>query len=169
MGQRRTVNGNSRMKSQQSVVLVKPDALQRGLLGEIIHRFERKGIKLIGLKMMRLTDEVLDQWYVHHKEKAFFAGLKKFMQSSPIVAMLWEGIDAIPVVRKIVGATSGREAEAGSIRGDFSMSRQLNLIHASDGEESAKKEKGLVFSDEEVVEWQSADECLFYSSEELGE
>ncbi|PJC66328.1 nucleoside-diphosphate kinase [Candidatus Beckwithbacteria bacterium CG_4_9_14_0_2_um_filter_47_11] len=157
------------MKSQQSVVLVKPDALQRGLLGEIIHRFERKGIKLIGLKMMRLTDEVLDQWYVHHKEKAFFAGLKKFMQSSPIVAMLWEGIDAIPVVRKIVGATSGREAEAGSIRGDFSMSRQLNLIHASDGEESAKKEKGLVFSDEEVVKWQSADECLFYSSEELGE
>ena len=169
MGQRRTVNGNSRMKSQQSVVLVKPDALQRGLLGEIIHRFERKGIKLIGLKMMRLTDEVLDQWYAHHKEKAFFGDLKKFMQSSPIVAMLWEGIDAIPVVRKIVGATSGREAEAGSIRGDFSMSRQLNLIHASDGEESAKKEKGLVFSDEEVVKWQSADECLFYSSEELGE
>jgi len=157
------------MKSQQSVVLVKPDALQRGLLGEIIHRFERKGIKLIGLKMMRLTDEVLDQWYAHHKEKAFFGDLKKFMQSSPIVAMLWEGIDAIPVVRKIVGATSGREAEAGSIRGDFSMSRQLNLIHASDGEESAKKEKGLVFSDEEVVKWQSADECLFYSSEELGE
>jgi len=156
------------MKTQQSVVLVKPDALQRGLLGEIIHRFERKGIKLVGLKMMRLTDEVLDQWYVHHKEKAFFAGLKKFMQSSPIVAMLWEGIDAIPVVRKIVGATSGREAEAGSIRGDFSISQQLNLIHASDGEEAAKKEKGLIFTDEEVIEWQSAEECLFYSSEELG-
>ena len=83
------------MKTQQSVVLVKPDALQRGLLGEIIHRFERKGMKLIGLKMMRLTDEVLDEWYVHHKEKAFFGDLKKFMQSSPIVTMLWEGIGAI--------------------------------------------------------------------------
>ncbi|MEK7513937.1 MAG: nucleoside-diphosphate kinase [Patescibacteria group bacterium] len=156
------------MKLQQSVVLVKPDALQRGLLGEIIHRFERKGMKLVALKMMRLTDEILDEWYAHHKDKAFFADLKKFMQSSPIVAMLWEGIDAIPVVRKIVGLTSGREAEAGSIRGDFSMSQQLNLIHASDGEEAAKKERHLVFEDSEVIDWQSAEECLFYSSEELG-
>lgn len=156
------------MKLQQSVVLVKPDALQRGLLGEIIHRFERKGMKLVALKMMRLTDEILDEWYAHHKEKAFFGDLKKFMQSSPIVAMLWEGIDAIPVVRKIVGLTSGREAEAGSIRGDFSMSQQLNLIHASDGDESAKKERHLVFEDSEVIDWQSAEECLFYSSEELG-
>lgn len=157
------------MKVQQSVVLVKPDALQRGLLGEIIHRFERKGMKLVALKMMRLTDEILDEWYAHHKEKAFFADLKKFMQSSPIVAMLWEGIDAIPVVRKIVGLTSGRDAEAGSIRGDFSMSQQLNLIHASDGDESAAKERKLVFTDDDVIDWQSADECLFYSKEELGE
>ncbi len=157
------------MNVQQSVVLVKPDALQRGLLGEIIHRFERKGMKLVGLKMMRLTDEILDEWYAHHKDKAFFSDLKKFMKSSPIVAMLWEGIDAIRVVRKIVGATSGREAEAGSIRGDFSMSQQLNLIHASDGEESAKKERHLVFSDKEVIYWQSAEEALFYSQEELAE
>jgi nucleoside-diphosphate kinase len=157
------------MNVQQSVVLVKPDALQRGLLGEIIHRFERKGMKLIGLKMMRLTDEILDEWYAHHKEKAFFSDLKKFMQSSPIVAMLWEGIDAIKVVRKIVGATSGREAEAGSIRGDFSMSQQLNLIHASDGEASAQKERHLVFEDSEIIHWQSAEEALFYSREELGE
>lgn len=156
------------MNTQQSVVLVKPDALQRGLLGEIIHRFERKGMKLVGLKMMRLTDEILDEWYAHHKEKAFFGDLKQFMQSSPVVTMLWEGIDAISVVRKIVGATSGREAEAGSIRGDFSMSQQLNLIHASDGEESAKKERLLIFEDSEVIDWQSADECLFYSREELG-
>ena len=155
------------MKLQQSVVLVKPDALQRGLLGEIIHRFERKGMKLVALKMMRLTDDILDEWYVHHKEKAFFADLKKFMQSSPVVAMLWQGIDAIPVVRKIVGLTSGREAEAGSIRGDFSMSQQLNLIHASDSDESAKKERHLVFEETEVIDWQSAEECLFYSREEL--
>lgn len=157
------------MTTQQSVVLVKPDALQRGLLGEIIHRFERKGIKLIGLKMMRLTDEILDEWYVHHKDKAFFADLKEFMKSSPVVAMLWEGIDAIRVVRKIVGATSGREAEAGSIRGDFSISQQLNLIHASDGQEAAAKEQKLIFEDKEVIDWQSAEECLLYSKEELGE
>jgi nucleoside-diphosphate kinase len=157
------------MNLQQSVVLVKPDALQRGLLGEIIHRFERKGMKLIGLKMMRLTDEILDKWYAHHKDKAFFKDLKQFMQSSPIVAMLWEGIDAIKVVRKIVGATSGREAEAGSIRGDFSMSQQLNLIHASDAEESAQKERHLVFEDKEIIHWQSAEEALFYSREELAE
>lgn len=157
------------MKVQQSVVLVKPDALQRGLLGEIIHRFERKGMKLVALKMMRLTDEILNEWYAHHQEKAFFSDLKKFMQSSPIVAMLWEGIDALPVVRKIVGVTSGREAEAGSIRGDFSMSQQLNLIHASDSDASAAKERKLVFSDDDVIDWQSADECLFYSREELAE
>lgn len=157
------------MNTQHSVVLVKPDALQRGLLGEIIHRFERKGMKLVGLKMMRLSDEILDEWYSHHKDKAFFSDLKKFMQSSPIVAMLWEGIDAIKVVRKIVGATSGREAEAGSIRGDFSMSQQLNLIHASDGEETATKERKLIFEDSEIIDWQSADECLFYSREELEE
>lgn len=156
------------MNTQQSVVLVKPDALQRGLLGEIIHRFERKGMKLVGLKMMRLTDAIIDEWYAHHRDKAFFADLKQFMQSSPIVALLWEGIDAIRVVRKIVGATSGREAEAGSIRGDFSMSQQLNLIHASDGEETAQKEKSLIFAAAEVIDWQSAEECLFYSREELG-
>ena len=157
------------MTTQQSVVLVKPDALQRGLLGEIIHRFERKGIKLIGLKMMRLTDEILDKWYAHHKDKAFFGDLKAFMKSSPVVAMLWEGIDAIKVVRKIVGATSGREAEAGSIRGDFSISQQLNLIHASDAEATAEKERNLIFTDEEIINWQSAEEALHYSREELEE
>ena len=157
------------MTTQQSVVLVKPDALQRGLLGEIIHRFERKGMKLIGLKMMRLTDEILDQWYSHHQDKDFFANLKEFMKSSPVVAMLWEGIDAIPVVRKIVGATSGRDAEAGSIRGDFSISRQLNLIHASDGEATAAKERKLIFEDSEIIDWQSAEECLIYSKEEFEE
>lgn len=155
------------MTTQQSVVLIKPDALQRGLLGEIIARFERKGLKLVGLKLMRLTDEILDQWYVHHKDKAFFADLKNFMQSSPIVAMLWQGVDAVMVVRKLVGATSGREAEAGSIRGDFSVSQQLNLIHASDGVDSAKKEKELVFKAQEEIDWQSAAECLYYSREEL--
>ena len=155
------------MKNQQSVVLVKPDGLQRGLLGEIVSRFERKGLKLSGLKLMILTDDILDEWYAHHKDKSFFGNLKKFMMSSPIVAMLWEGVGAVDAVRKLVGITHGREAEAGSIRGDFSMSQQLNLIHASDSEEGAKKEKKLVFKDEEVIEWSPSSIGLVYSKEEL--
>ena len=123
-------------------------------------------MKLVALKMMRLTDEILNVWYSHHKDKAFFADLKKFMQSSPIVAMLWEGIGAIPVVRRIVGATSGRDAEAGSIRGDFSMSQQLNLIHASDSAEAAVKEEKLIFTSDEIFAYQKDSEVFIYSEEE---
>jgi nucleoside-diphosphate kinase len=155
-------------ETQQSVVLVKPDGLQRGLLGEIISRFERKGLKLVAVKMMRLTDELLDEWYSHHKGKDFFAELKKFMMSSPIVAMLWEGVEAVETVRKLCGLTLGRAAEAGSIRGDFSMSQQLNLIHASDSTATAKKEKAMIFKSEDEFPWQSAAECLIYSNGELG-
>jgi len=154
------------MKLQQSVVLIKPDALQRSLLGEIITRFERKGMKMAGIKMMYLTDEILDKWYVHHKGKDFFADLKLFMKSAPIVAMLWEGIDAVETVRKLVGATHGREAEAGSVRGDYSMSQQLNLIHASDSVETAEKEKGLVFGEKEIIDWKSRAMEFVYSKEE---
>ncbi len=157
------------MKVEQSVVLIKPDALQRGLLGEIVVRFERKGLKLVGLKMMNLTDEILDEWYVHHKDKGFFDDLKGFMKSAPIIAMLWQGMDAISVVRKLVGTTHGREAEAGSIRGDFSISQQLNLIHASDAVETAQKEKDLIFDKDDVIDWQWSAEGLYYSQEERGE
>ena len=155
-------------KLERSVILLKPDGLQRGLLGEIVSRFEQKGLKLVGLKLMRLNDDVLDAWYAHHKDKGFFKDLKDFMMSSPIVAMLWEGVEAIDTVRKLVGATHGRLAEAGSIRGDFSMSQQLNLIHASDGVETAKKETDLIFEADEIFAWESAADCLIYSKEELG-
>jgi nucleoside-diphosphate kinase len=153
---------------EKTIVLVKPDGLQRGLVGEIIHRFERKGLKLVGIKMLVMTDEILDQWYAHHKDKGFFNDLKKFMSWTPIVAMVWEGLEAIPAVRKIVGITKGREAEAGSIRGDFGMSGSLNMIHASDSMEAAKKEMGLIFSDEEVFGYVSGTECLIYTAEERG-
>lgn len=155
------------MKKQRTVVLVKPDGMQRGLIGEIIHRFERKGLKLVALKMTRLTDEILDEWYVHHKDKSFFSDLKKFMTWTPIIAMVWEGVEAIPAVRKIVGVTKGREAEGGSIRGDFGMSGSYNLIHASDSPESAKKEKDLIFKKDDIFEYESAIECLIYSKEEI--
>lgn len=152
---------------QQTVVLVKPDALQRGLVGEIIHRFERKGLKLIGLKMVRMSDEIVNQWYEHHREKSFFVYLKQFMQWTPIVAMVWEGLDAIPAVRKIVGTTKGREAEAGSIRGDFGMSGSQNIVHASDSPEAAEKEKNLIFGSEEIYAYESGMDCLIYSEDEL--
>ena len=155
------------MTTQQSVVLVKPDALQRGLLGEIIHRFERKGMKLIGLKMMRLTDQILDEWYAHHKDKGFFNDLKGFMQSAPVVAMVWEGIEAIGAVRKLCGVTAGREAEGGSIRGDLAMSTQMNLIHASDGAETAEKELNLLFNEAELFDYESCVLPWTYGKDEL--
>lgn len=153
---------------QRTTVLVKPDGLQRGLIGEIIHRFERKGMKLIGLKMMRLTDELLDTWYAHHKEKSFFKDLKTFMTWTPIIAMVWEGQEAVSAVRKLVGVTKGYDAEAGSIRGDFAMSGSQNLIHASDEPANAEKEIALIFSSEELFEYENAEECLIYSDFERG-
>ncbi|NCQ56117.1 nucleoside-diphosphate kinase [Candidatus Parcubacteria bacterium] len=151
---------------QKTAVLVKPDGLQRGLIGEIISRFERKGLKLVGLKMVSMTDAMLSEWYVEHRDKSFFGELKEFMGSMPIVAMAWEGVDAIPVVRKLVGTTLGREAEAGSIRGDFGMSQQLNLIHASSNQADAKREIDIVFNVDELFVYSGAMECVVYAEEE---
>ena len=152
---------------QQSVVLLKPDALQRGLVGEIISRFERKGLKLIAIKMIKLTDELLDEWYAHHRDKPFFKSLKEFMQSAPIVAMLWEGLECIATVRKLCGTTRGYEAEAGSIRGDFSLSSQHNVVHASDSEETAKKERDLIFKPEEIFSYRREMDRWVYAGDEL--
>lgn len=151
---------------QRTVVLLKPDTLQRGLVGEIIHRFERKGLKLVALKMTAVGDAILDEHYAHHKDKAFFAGLKKFMSSAPIVCMLLEGLDAITVVRKMAGATNSREAELGSIRGDFSMSTSANIIHVSDSEASAKEEQTRFFKGDEVFDWQAAVSDYLYADDE---
>lgn len=155
------------MKHTRTAVLVKPDGLQRGLIGEIINRFERKGLKLVGLKMARMTDEMLSEWYVEHKDKSFFGELKNFMGSMPIVAMVWQGIDAVPVVRKLVGTTLGREAEAGSIRGDFGMSQQYNLIHASSSDGDAAREIKVVFTDEELIDYAGVRDQIIYADYEL--
>ncbi|HZZ98734.1 MAG TPA: nucleoside-diphosphate kinase [Candidatus Saccharimonadia bacterium] len=152
---------------QQSVVLVKPDGLQRGLIGEVIGRFERKGLKLVAIKMIQLDDAILDQWYAHHKEKPFFPSLKGFMMQTPIVAMVWEGVEAIDTIRNLVGITKARAAEAGSIRGDLAMSQSNNLIHASDSEDGAKKEMGLIFKKGELFKYSSAVDSLVYSSDEM--
>lgn len=152
---------------EQTVVLVKPDGVQRGLIGEVIHRFERKGLHLVALKMVNMTDEVLDQWYVHHKDKAFFPSLKGYMQSYPIVAMIWQGMDAAATVRTMIGVTKSRDAAPGTIRGDFGMSQQLNLIHASESPDHAQKEIGLLFKQEEIFPWKKLDIDQVYSEDEL--
>ena len=152
---------------QRTAVLVKPDGLQRGLVGKIITRFEDKGLKLVGIKMVRMTDEIVDNWYAHLREKSFFGDIKSFMEWTPIVAMVWEGVEAIPAVRKIVGITKAREAEAGSIRGDFGMSGSQNIIHASDSPESAEKEIGLLFNADELFNYKSGMDCLVYGKEDL--
>jgi nucleoside-diphosphate kinase len=154
------------MEMQRTAVLVKPDAMQRGLIGEIITRFERKGLKLVGMKMVAMSDEQLTDWYEEHKDKGFFGDLKNFMGSLPIVAMAWQGIDAVKVVRKLVGATSGREAEAGSIRGDFGMSQQLNLIHASSDPKAGERELSIVFGKDELFDYSGAMDSTVYADYE---
>lgn len=152
---------------ERSVILVKPDGVQRGLIGEIIHRFERKGLKLVGLKMIALDDAILDEWYAHHKDKSFFVPLKLYMKSYPVVAMLLEGKDAVLTVRKMIGITLARSAEPGTIRGDFAMSQQYNLIHASESIEIAKKEEKLMFSSSEIFSWEKLDYSHVYTKEEM--
>ncbi len=152
--------------SKRTAVLVKPDGLQRGLIGEIVSRFERKGLKLVGIKMLNMSDEQLSDWYAEHKDKSFFGDLKSFMASMPIVAMVWEGIDSVKVVRSLVGTTLGREAEAGSIRGDFGMSQQFNLIHASATDEDAVREVDIVFDKDELFDYSGAMEPVIYAEYE---
>jgi len=142
---------------------MKPDCLQRNLLGQIIHRFERKGLKIVGLKMMQMEDVLLEEHYIHHKEKPFFDGIKKYMKSSPVVAMVLSGINTISAVRLIVGPTKGYEADAGSIRGDFSISMQSNIVHASDSEENAKVEIERFFKEDELFEYKRQDFDFVYS------
>ena len=152
---------------EQSIVLVKPDGVQRGLIGEIVHRFERKGLKLVAMKMISLDDALLDEWYAHHKDKPFFPGLKSYMKSYPVVAMIWEGLDSVATIRKMIGITKARDAEPGTVRGDFAMSQQYNLIHASENAEIAKKEVELMFDKKEIFEWEKLDLAQVYISDEL--
>tara|TARA_B100000902_G_scaffold25561_1_gene30714 strand:+ start:1827 stop:2255 length:429 start_codon:yes stop_codon:yes gene_type:complete len=132
--------------------MVKPDGVQRGLVGEIISRFERKGLKLVGLRSMVPSEEIAEEHYAVHKERPFYNGLIGFITSGPVVAMAWYGQDAISVARLIIGATNGRDASPGTIRGDFGMDIGFNLIHGSDGEETASSELSLWFP-EGTMQW----------------
>ncbi len=135
---------------ERTLVLLKPDCVQRRLMGEVIGRFENKGLNIIAMKMLRVTPELAGKHYAEHVDKPFYAGLEAFITGAPVVAMIVEGLEAIRVVRDMLGATSGLKAAAGTIRGDLSSSRQMNLVHASDGPDAAAREIELYFADSEI-------------------
>ena len=146
---------------QTTYIMIKPDGVQRGLVGEIITRFESKGLRLVGLRQLIPSNEIAEAHYEVHKDRPFYSGLIEFITSGPVVAMAWTGVEAIKVARNLIGPTNGREAAPGTIRGDFAMDIGHNIIHGSDGEETAKFELDLWFPDG-VAEWQRDAESQIY-------
>lgn len=138
---------------ERTLVLLKPDCVERRLIGRMISRFEDKGLNIIALKLLRVTPDLAKQHYAEHVSKPFYPGLEAFITAAPVVALVLEGLEAIRVVREMLGATNGLKAAAGTIRGDFSSSRQMNLVHASDGPEAAQREMALYFQPEEILDY----------------
>ena len=147
---------------ERTLIILKPDAVQRGLVGQILTRFENKGLQIVGLKAMRIPQQLAETHYEPHKGKPFYAGLVGFMTSSPVVVLALAGKDAINISRKLMGKTFGSQAEPGTIRGDFGVSNAFNLIHGSDSPESAARELGLFFKPEELLEWKPAIQSWVY-------
>lgn len=147
---------------EQTLIILKPDAVQRGLMGQIISRFEQKGLKVVGAKMMQITPELAAEHYAAHTEKPFYGGLVAFMTSSPVLVLALEGVGAIAICRAMMGATFGSQAVAGTIRGDYGVSNSFNLIHGSDSPEAASKELGLFFQNGEILSWDRAMEDWVY-------
>ena len=141
---------------ERTFLAVKPDGVQRQLVGEIIRRYESKGFKLVGLKLLQPTRELAEKHYAVHKERPFFSGLVDFITSGPVVAMVWEGDGVVASARKIIGATNPLTAEPGTIRGDYGANIGRNIIHGSDAIETAQTEITLWFNPKELVDWQSS-------------
>jgi nucleoside-diphosphate kinase len=153
------------MATERTLILVKPDGVQRRLIGTIITRIENRGLKIVGMKMLNVTTELAREHYAEHVEKPFYPLLEEFITAAPVVALAVEGPEAIAVMRGMMGSTNGRESAPGTIRGDYGVSRQMNLIHGSDGPEAAARELGIYFKSEELldyeptlVEWVCADD-----------
>jgi len=144
------------MHTERTLVLIKPDAVQRGLIGEIITRFERRGLHPAAIKLMAVTTELAERHYAEHRERPFFPGLLEFITSSPVVAMAWEGPGAVALVRSMMGTTDPAGSPPGTIRGDLAVSLAMNVIHGSDSVESAAREVSIFFSDAELVDWESS-------------
>ena len=139
---------------ERTLILLKPDCVQRRLMGRVIARFEDKALNIIAMKMMRVTPDLAKKHYAEHVQKDWYPALESFITGGPIVAAVVEGLEAIRVVREMLGATSGLKAAPGTVRGDFSSSRQMNLVHASDGPDAAQREIALYFKPGEIVEFE---------------
>ncbi|MDR0830241.1 MAG: nucleoside-diphosphate kinase [Prevotellaceae bacterium] len=152
---------------EKTLIIIKPSGVQREIVGEVITRFERKGLRIAGLKMATLTDKILDEHYAHLADKPFFPRIKQSMTASPVIILCVEGVEAVAVVRAMVGVTNGRNADAGTIRGDFSMSNQENIIHASDSVENAQIEIKRFFIDSEIFDYQKVNISFINNNDEL--
>ncbi len=153
-------------KEEKTLIILKPDAIHRALAGEMISRFERKGLKIVGIKMMQFEDALLEEHYAHIKDKPFFGGIKTFLKTSPVIVMALSGIQAVSATRLIVGPTKAYEGAAGTIRGDFSLSTQSNIVHASDSVENGKIEVARFFKDDELFDYKRND-FDFINAEEV--
>ena len=152
---------------EKTVIIVKPDGVQRGLVGDVVKRLEMKGLKIVGLKMMYLNETKLREHYAHHVEKPFYAGLEKFMQSSPVAVICAEGKGAVVAVRLITGVTHAGAADAGTIRGDLAMG-MCNVVHCSDSVETAKAEVKRFFDEDELFEYDKTEYLHVYMEDERG-
>lgn len=152
---------------EKTLVILKPSCLQRGLVGEVTKRFEQKGLRLCGMKMCQLTDEQMSQHYAQHAGKPFFQQLKDAMMVTPVIVCCYEGVEAVEVVRQMAGVTNGRKAMPGTIRGDFSMSFQENIVHTSDSIETAKIELQRFFKENEIFDYPQPQFSFLYAADEL--
>ena len=152
---------------ERTLVILKPSALQRSLVGEVIKRFEQKGLQLLGIKMIQLTNEILNEHYAHLSDRPFFQRVKDAMMITPVIVTCWEGKDAINVVRAMTGSTNGRNAAPGTIRGDFSMSVQENIVHTSDSTENAKEELERFFDEDEIFTFNYLQMPFLYANDEI--
>ncbi len=152
---------------ERTLVLIKPDALSRGLMGRLISRFEDKGLQIVGCKMMQLDDRLLAEHYSHLADKPFFPRIASFMKSTPVVALCLQGLEAVEVVRQMCGVTNSRAADPGTIRGDLGMSIQCNLVHASDGPDTAEIEVNRFFRPEELLDYTPLHQEVIYADDEV--
>lgn len=151
---------------EQTLAILKPSAVERGLVGEIVQRIQQKGLIISGMKMMQLNEEILREHYAHLVDKPFFPSIVKSMTATPVIVMCLKGVDAVQVFRNMTGVTNGRQAAPGTLRGDFCMSGQANIVHASDSVENAKIEVARFFKDDEIFDWKPQDIDFYYGPDE---
>lgn len=152
---------------EQTLIIIKPCAIRRDLIGEIIHRFEMKGMQLCGIKMMQLDDKILDEHYEHLIDRPYFQRIKNSMMKTPVVISVWKGVDVVEIAHHMAGATNGREAAPGTIRGDYSVSIQENIVHTSDTVENAKDEIVRFFKSDEIFDFNQLSNSVLYAENEI--